>query len=182
MQRSRLRWILLTLVVVVSVLIGCKVGAREKTILLPSVLFGAEETPPSRPAPTGVQEAPGPLILEGFHDGAEKILTQSSCRAFGWVIDLSDSERDVEVRVLADGAVVAQSVAGLYRPDLELNQMCPAGTCAFAVDLASLVSPDEEHTVLVQARDAVRDQWVDVEGSPKKLTCMQPETAAQPGG
>jgi hypothetical protein len=161
---------------------GCRHRNGETAVSLPVVQVGTQESTSPMSVTENTGESPGSTSLLGSHDGAEKLLTQSACRAYGWLIDLSDPERDVQVRVLADGVEVAQAVADLYRPDLDLNDMCPGGTCAYAVDLWGLISINEEHTILVQALDVTQNRWVDLRGSPKTVMCIQQADSVQTPG
>jgi hypothetical protein len=149
------------LVALLLILAGCSSAARN----LP-------ETPAPTLRPT---RTPLGVFPSGAHDGAEKLVTQPSCRAFGWAIDINHPEQPITVRVLADGVEVAQAVADRFRPDLELNMKCPKGACAYAVELWDKVTPNVEHTILVQIRDATQDAWVDAQDSPRALTCLPAE-------
>jgi alpha-glucosidase (family GH31 glycosyl hydrolase) len=142
---------------------------------LPSLTPTVQETPPP-------SEPPLPALLEGSHTGVERLATQSSCRAFGWLTDRNRPESDVAVRVLVDGIEVAQTVADRYRPDLDALGRCSGGTCAFEVDLWNLVAYNREVTVLVQGLDSSTQQWVDILGSPKKLTCARETIAGLESG
>lgn len=109
--------------------------------------------------------------LKGSHDGAEESVEQDDCRAYGWITDANQPEKDVKVRVQVDGETVAESVADMYRLDLGAFKRCEEGTCAFDIDLWGSVTPDEPHTVLVQALNKASNSWVDMEQSPRTLTC-----------
>lgn len=130
------------------------------------------ETPVATPRPT---RTPLGVFPSGAHNGAEKLVTQPSCRAFGWAIDINHPEEAITIRVLADGVEVAQAVADRFRPDLELNMKCPGGNCAYAVELWDKLTPNIEHTILVQIKAAGQDAWVDAQDSPKKMTCLPAE-------
>lgn len=164
---ARLR---LTLLCLAFVLAGCSFSPDRKASRVPPTSLPSASP---EPAVTRQAEPPEPSSLLGSHDGAEKRLNQSACRAYGWLIDLNDPEHDVKVKVFADGIEVAQAVADLYRPDLELEEICPEGTCAFAVDLWDLIAPNEEHTIQVQAFDLTHNRWVVIDGSPRVVMCTQ---------
>jgi hypothetical protein len=112
------------------------------------------------------------LPVEGYHDAWEGIQSPFFCVAEGWAIDHNDRDLDLSVRVLSDGAEVAQTVAGRYRQDLEEAGVCPGGTCSFYVNLASEISPGEDHLISVQAQDAQSGEWVDLFNTPKTLNCL----------
>lgn len=108
---------------------------------------------------------------EGFHDAAEGQQSRSGCIAAGWAADPDDRNLDLKVRVLVDGAEVAQATAKDFRPDLKSAGACPGGTCAFSINLWGLVSHNAEHSVLVQAQDAQTGEWFDLKETPKMLNC-----------
>lgn len=110
-----------------------------------------------------------PLDLNSSHDGAADIVDARNCHAYGWAVDANQPASDLQVRVLVDDAPVSIVTADQYRLDLDTFKKCE--TCAFDVDLFSLVTQDEVHLVLVQAYDAANDTWVDLENSPRNLTC-----------
>lgn len=114
------------------------------------------------------------FLPEGYHDGLSGTQSQLSCIAFGWVADANDRNMDLTVRILADGVEVAQTVADVFRQDLLDADVCPGGTCSFSVDLAGLISPDMDHSILVQVQDAQTDEWVDLYDTPKTLNCLAP--------
>lgn len=118
-------------------------------------------------------------VLLSSHDGAEQQTTPTACRAFGWLVDSNDRDIDLTVRVLVDGVEVAQDTADDYRPDLDMNSVCPDGTCAFEVDLWPLLTPGQPHTVVVQGQNPATSQWADLEGSPRQLTCIKPVAAGE---
>jgi hypothetical protein len=115
---------------------------------------------------------------EGFHDFAEGTQNAFSCVAEGWAADPNDRNIDLNVRILSDGVEVAQTVAGTFREGLEEAGACPGGTCSFSVNLFSLISPDTDHSIAVQAQDAQSGEWVDLSNTPKMLNCI--DAGAQP--
>jgi hypothetical protein len=128
----------------------------------PSGSFGAE------PA-TMVNTLP-----EGFHEfHFEGSQNQFSCFAVGWAADPDDRTVDLNIRIFSDGVEVAQTVAGLFRPDLEEAGVCQGGTCHFSVDLWGLITPDVDHLILAQAQDAQTGEWVDLSLSPRTLNCFE---------
>src|SRR6266487_43069 len=114
----------------------------------------------------------------GYHDAWEGTQSYFYCLAEGWVIDPNDPTLDLTVKILSDGVEVAQVLAGDYRPDLEQGNACPEGTCSFKVDLATLISPNIDHSIMIQAQDAQTGEWVTLNNSPKTLNCINP--GAQP--
>jgi len=118
---------------------------------------------------------PGVLFpLEGWHDGNEGEVEVNSCTAFGWSADPDDRDRDVQIRILADGNEVATTTASDYGEDMDELGICPGGTCRFTVNLWGLISLGEEHQITVQAYDLDTDDWWNLEGTPKTLTCPNP--------
>jgi hypothetical protein len=109
---------------------------------------------------------------EGYHDAAEGIQNQFTCAAEGWAADPNDRNSDLNVRILSDGAEVAQTVADAFRQDLDEAGVCPGGTCSFSVNLWGLIAADVEHTITIQAQDAQSLEWVDLGSTPKSLTCI----------
>jgi hypothetical protein len=107
----------------------------------------------------------------GWHDGVEGVVGDTgSCAAFGWAVDPDNRDRDLQVRILADGSEVLKGIANLPRGDLV--DECPEGTCGFGFNLWEMIDPRDEHTISVQAFDEETDLWVDLLGTPKSLTCM----------
>ncbi|MEW6405856.1 MAG: amidohydrolase family protein, partial [Chloroflexota bacterium] len=111
------------------------------------------------------------LPPEGFHDANEGEQNQAGCLAAGWAADPDDRNLDLKVRILVDGAEVAQTTASDFRQDLKDAGECPGGTCGFSVDLWGLISHNAEHSVLVQAQDAQTGEWVTLNETPKTLNC-----------
>jgi predicted outer membrane repeat protein len=107
---------------------------------------------------------------EGQHEGDEGFGGITTCRAVGWVGDPDDPTRDVTVRVEVDGAPVETVTANQYREGLD-PLLCPGGTCAFTVDLWGRVPFNVENTITVRAYDVESDDWYDLAGTPKTLTC-----------
>ena len=121
-----------------------------------------------------------PPDFKGSHDGAEKNVEQADCRAMGWIMDANQPRKNVQVRVQVDGETVVQSVADQYRFDLGTFKRCDGGTCAFDVDLWGRITPDKPHTILVQALNEASNTWVDVEHSPRTLTCTASAATVPP--
>jgi len=107
----------------------------------------------------------------GSHDGAlDEIAYDVGCYANGWAVDPDDPDTDVTVRILSDGVEIATVLASAFRQDL-LDAGISDGTAAFWVDLTSSVSPGISHSILTQARDLQTGQWVDLDFTPRTLTC-----------
>src|SRR5688572_19744251 len=113
-------------------------------------------------------------LPEGFHEfHFEGRQNQFSCFAVGWAADPDDRTVDLNIRIFSDGVEVAQTVAGLFRPDLEEAGVCSGGTCHFSVDLWGLITPDVDHVILAQAQDVQTGEWVDLSLSPRTLNCFE---------
>jgi LysM repeat protein len=112
-------------------------------------------------------------LVWGTHDAvpASIVGTREGCHAFGWASDLDDRTADVTVRILIDGHVRASVVANEYREDLAQFAIGWDGTASFAVDLSGLVTPDVAHEVRVQAQDLQTHEWLDLNLTPRTLTC-----------
>jgi hypothetical protein len=123
---------------------------------------------------TGSVYAQEPALLKGWHDGSDGEVDPSACVAFGWSADPDDRDRDVQIRVLSDGEQVAEGLAQDYGEDMEANNICPGGTCRFTINLWGVISADEAHEIMVQAYDVESDDWWNLEGTPKSLTCLTP--------
>ena len=114
-------------------------------------------------------------LPEGWHDGNEDVVTEAwMCTAFGWAVDPDNRDRDVTVRVLADGNEVASTSASDYGQDMDELGICPGGTCRFTINLWNLISLGEEHLIRVQALDEGTAIWVDLQGTPRALECEAP--------
>lgn len=118
------------------------------------------------------------FLPEGFHDAAEGTQSLFFCVAEGWATDPNDRSTDLKVRVLSDGVEVAQTIAGVFRQDLDDAGICTGGTCGFRVSLWGLISSDTDHSIMVQAQDAQTGEWTNLNNTPKTLNCIDP--GAQP--
>jgi hypothetical protein len=113
-------------------------------------------------------------LPDGFHESHfEGSQAQFTCFAVGWAADPDDRTLDLKVRIFSDGVEVAQTVAGTFRQDLADAGVCQDGTCNFSVDLWGLISPDEDHLIIVQAQDAQTGEWVDLSDTPRTLNCFE---------
>ena len=140
-------------------------GIVENAIcFIPVTQFKSLPRPAAQPTRVG-------RLPEGFHDGSSGNVNQEDCVAFGWAVDPDDRDEDINVRVLSDGEVVAETVASIYRPDLNVPNGCSGGTCGFRFDLWKLVSHNEQHSIHVQAQDLQTDKWRYLSSTPKTLTC-----------
>lgn len=108
---------------------------------------------------------------EGSHDGNNGNVNQESCAVSGWAVDPDDRNIDVTVRVLSDGKEVAQTIANIYRSDLNKPNLCANGTCGFQINLWNLVSHNVQHKILAQAFDEQSNMWRNLPGTPKTLNC-----------
>ena len=113
-------------------------------------------------------------LPEGFHEfHFEGNQNQFTCFAIGWAADPDDRNIDLNIRIFADNVQVAQTVASLFRPDLEEAGVCQDGTCHFIVDLWGLITPGVNHLITVQAQDAQTGEWVDLSTTPRTLNCSE---------
>ena len=128
-------------------------------------------TYPRFPARTVTQPTPVGRPPVGYHDGNAGRVNQANCAAFGWAVDPDNRDKDVNVRVLSDGEAAAQTVANAYRPDLNVPDGCPGGTCGFRIELWRLISHDAQHIVRVEAQDVQTGAWKDLSATPKTLVC-----------
>jgi pimeloyl-ACP methyl ester carboxylesterase len=103
----------------------------------------------------------------GSHDGEIGQMPMILCKAWGWAIDPDNPEMDVTVRVLSDGKEVASQVADKSRVDVDY---CSDGTCGFDINLADLISPSQEHSILLQAQDIQTGAWITLD-TPKIINC-----------
>ena len=107
---------------------------------------------------------------EGFHDYDSGDVPSWACNAGGWAMDPDDPERNLTVRILADGTEVTSTTAENEREDL--RGICGEdGSCGFEVSLWDLVTPYEDHQITAQAYDQETDQWFDLSNSSKTLAC-----------
>jgi len=109
----------------------------------------------------------------GSHDGTtDTIAAHDHCYANGWALDPDDLSQHINVRILADGAVVATEVADDFRQDL-LDAGIGDGRYAFWVDLRGLVASDVAHEIRIQAQDLQTSTWSDLDFTPRQVTCTQ---------
>ncbi|HSG42328.1 MAG TPA: hypothetical protein VLA72_04155 [Anaerolineales bacterium] len=109
------------------------------------------------------------VFLESSHDGAWGEVIASGCDANGWAVDPDNRLWDVQIQVFSDGLFVAESIADVPRGLPE--ELCPDGKCGFHVPLSGLIEAGVPHEISVQAYDPETDQWLDLGGTPKSLTC-----------
>lgn len=112
------------------------------------------------------------VLPRGTHDGSTELVATSaaSCYANGWAQDADHPSQDVRVRILADGTPVWAAYASTFRPDL-LAAGIGDGTAAFWVNLAGRIRPHVAHEIRVQAQDLDTGEWVDLNSTPRVLTC-----------
>ena len=114
------------------------------------------------------------FLPEGYHDAAVGTQSVFFCMAEGWATDPNDRSIDLNVRILSDGAEIAQTVASTYRQDLNDAGVCTGGTCSFSVNLRHLISLGVDHSIEVQAQDAQSGEWIDLGNTPQMLNCINP--------
>jgi len=112
-------------------------------------------------------------LPDGFHDGAEGIVGQEDCTAFGWVVDPDNLDRDLQVHILADDVEVTTVVADDFGQDMKDSGICPGGTCRFTVNLWDLISHDKRHPIRAQVVDDESGETRQLGGTPKTLTCTE---------
>jgi hypothetical protein len=114
-------------------------------------------------------------FIDGAHTYEQGDVSAHACVAGGWAVDSDDRERDLQIRVLADGSIVASGMAGI--PDAELLGICGGdGSCAFEVDLFGRITVAEEHAITVEAFDEETGLWFALPETPQMLTCAAAET------
>lgn len=126
-------------------------------------LAGCNPTPTP---PTGS----GNLNVYGYHDGFgnstsdprtgienQLLQTLPYCKAGGWAADPDNTDQDVNVRVLADGNIVASGPASGQRGDL--GGVCTNATCAYEFNIGNAISLNTQHTIQVQAQDLNTFEW-----------------------
>ena len=154
------------------------------TVILALLLTGtmpasASSLTADRPAQPSQSAGAGPAevintLPEGFHESHfEGNQNQFTCFAVGWAADPDDRNIDLNVRILSDGVEVAQTVASTFRQDLADAGVCQDGTCNFSADLWGIISPDVDHLITVQARDAQTGEWVNLSETPRTLNCSE---------
>jgi hypothetical protein len=57
---------------------------------------------------------------------------------------------------------------------METLGVCPGGTCSWFADLWELISHDVEHQITAQVLDEETGAWLNLEATPKSLTCSAP--------
>jgi hypothetical protein len=113
--------------------------------------------------------------FSGLQEGALGVVSDpAACRAFGWLRYDQNLSRDLFYRVLVDGVQQSSGYANQFRSDL--TSVCAGGTCAFDVNLWSLLSPNLPHTILVQGQNFMTGDWFTLAQSPQILTCASPAT------
>lgn len=127
-------------------------------------------TPTPTPAP-GSSPTPPPGNVDGWHDGNSGNQLSGSCEVWGWAADPDNRTTDLAVRVLANGVQVAFGPAGIFRGDLQTAGVCTGGTCAFDWNISGLVPNGVPQTIQVQAQDLQSGAYMNLNGTPKTLTC-----------
>ncbi len=108
----------------------------------------------------------------GTHDGSPALVATSAadCHANGWAQDADHPSTDVRVRIVADGTLVWSGVADAFRADL-LEAGIGDGTAGFWANLAGRILPHVPHEIRAQAQDLDTSEWVDLNLTPRVLTC-----------
>lgn len=121
------------------------------------------------PTPTSIS-----TNVNGYHDGNSGNVTQAGCVAWGWATDYTNTNLDVQVRMLKDASIFPfwTGVASTYRSDL--TSICSGGTCSWGLDLSSFVTPGVASTIRAQARDNETGAWVNLTNTPRSITCPVP--------
>ncbi len=109
-------------------------------------------------------------FIEGYHDYDAGDVPSWACNVGGWAVDTDDRERNLTIRILADGNEVASTVTGNPREDL-LGACGADGSCGYEVNLWGSITHYEEHLITAQAYDDETGQWLDLYNSPKELIC-----------
>jgi hypothetical protein len=114
----------------------------------------------------------------GSHDGFDQEwAVADECYAAGWAWDPDSQRRDVTVRILAqrtDIDVIVpieiwRGAADQIRDDLP--QYGIDLTAGFGVDLRGLIEWYIPYRIYTQARDLQTGEWVNLDGTPRNLTC-----------
>lgn len=140
----------------------------EAICFVPVTYTGFPVRPATQPVSPTLSPNHWPI---GYHDGTMGRVDEADCVVFGWAVDPDNRDEDINVRVLIDGKVVANTVASAYRSDLNIPDGCSGGTCGFLVTLWKLTSHNEEHSVWVKAQDLQTGIWMDLSATPKTLEC-----------
>lgn len=104
-----------------------------------------------------------PSLATGEHLGSEGQVHSQECGAYGKVKDLDDSKRTLKVQILADGNLVKEVPADFF---------CEGSLCTFLTGLWGLMTPNDYHEIRVQVYDEETEQWIDLDGTPKSLSCV----------
>lgn len=163
----------LTAIIVLSVILFIIPPAGAATLITESIAVGRSAVQIEKIANTDLADILN-IHPEGFHDASEGTQNQFTCLAEGWATDPDDRNIDLNIRILSDGMEVAQTVAGMFRQDLQDAGVCPDGTCSFSVNLWDLLSSDADHLITLQAQDVQTGEWVNFTNTPKTLNCAGP--------
>jgi hypothetical protein len=119
----------------------------------------------------GPDIAPPSVMPQGTHDGSPDLVARGDrCYANGWASDPDDRSRRVTVRVLVDGTQVWSAPASESRPDVAAAGFGD-GRQGFWVRLDRMLELNVSHEIRVQALDAETGRWVDLNQTPRTLTC-----------
>jgi hypothetical protein len=116
-------------------------------------------------------ETPQNRLPVGTHDGSiSEFADDDNCYANGWAVDEDQPTARLAIRILADGYEVWTGPASEYRPDVG-EAGYGDGYNGFWVSLVGLITPDEAHEIMVKAQDAQTHQWVNLDETPRTITC-----------
>ena len=119
----------------------------------------------------GPDNAPPSVMPQGTHDGSlDRDARGDRCYANGGASDPDDRSRRVQIRVLVDGTQVWSGPASESRPDVAAAGFGD-GRQGFWVRLDRMLELGVGHEVRVQALDAETGRWVDLNQTPRTLTC-----------
>ena len=129
------------------------------------------------PALTGSVHVITNSLPEGFHEGSPvSVAAADECYAAGWAFDPDEGNAPVAVRVFADDQQVWLGSADQFRQDL-LDAGIGNGYHFFYVSLVGLVTPDVVHVIRAQAQDVNSLEWVDLQLTPRTITCLDSQPA-----
>ena len=110
--------------------------------------------------------------LFGTHDAFSGVVNKKECVAAGWAFDNDTPTNRVQVRVLVNGKVVAESSANLFRQDV-LDAGIGDGFSGWQVNLFGKIQPGSQSVVTVEARDTTNKRlWLPLQETGKLVTCL----------
>jgi hypothetical protein len=118
-----------------------------------------------------VQIHPVDQLPIGTHDAFSGEVVGPDCFAAGWAVDPDDLATRIAVRISADGSLIGETTADLFRQDLIDAGASPDGLAGFSFDLRGHISIGEAHTILVEGQDAQTAAWQPLDETPKVINC-----------